>query len=123
MCNYILFYSFQMDDHLNQDDEPASHNRGGGSAQGEEEDDDTDSTVLKLTDANFEEVVEQSTNADVFVEFYAPWCGHCQQLKPEYKRTAKAFDEVGYNIYIVEVVVIITEYCVGEILFLCVRRV
>mmetsp|Transcript_11091 Transcript_11091/g.23921 ORF Transcript_11091/g.23921 Transcript_11091/m.23921 type:complete len:457 (+) Transcript_11091:59-1429(+) len=43
--------------------------------------------VVTLTDSNFEDEV---TNSDdlVFVEFYAPWCGHCQRLKPDWIEAA-----------------------------------
>lgn len=49
------------------------------------------SPVVVLTEANFDRIVLDSTK-DVFVEFYAPWCGHCKSLAPEYEKFGKAFE-------------------------------
>ncbi|XP_012055150.1 PREDICTED: protein disulfide-isomerase A6 [Atta cephalotes] len=49
----------------------------------------SNSAVVDLRPNNFDNLVLNSDHIWV-VEFYAPWCGHCQQLTPEYDKAATA---------------------------------
>jgi protein disulfide-isomerase A6 len=51
------------------------------------------SNVVELTPANFDSVVDGSKH--VFVEFFAPWCGHCKSLAPVWEELADAYAKEG----------------------------
>ncbi|KAF2035843.1 disulfide isomeras-like protein [Setomelanomma holmii] len=47
------------------------------------------SGVLSITGMDYDRVIAKSNYTSI-VEFYAPWCGHCKNLKPAYETAAKS---------------------------------
>ncbi|KAG5436865.1 hypothetical protein PCANB_001618 [Pneumocystis canis] len=54
------------------------------------------SDVLNLDEITFKQTIQ---NDGIFlVEFFAPWCGHCKALAPEYELAAKLLKEKGITL-------------------------
>mmetsp|Transcript_49112 Transcript_49112/g.104966 ORF Transcript_49112/g.104966 Transcript_49112/m.104966 type:complete len:264 (+) Transcript_49112:10-801(+) len=58
------------------------------------------SEVVELTDADFDAKVGNGLEAKWFIEFYAPWCGHCKQLAPLWEDLAQ---RLGDDVHVAKV--------------------
>lgn len=59
-----------------------------GKATGGSSENSEPSASVELNSRNFDENVLKSKDLWI-VEFFAPWCGHCKKLAPEWKKAAK----------------------------------
>ena len=58
--------------------------------------------VIVGTGKNFDKIIKD--NSFVVAEFYAPWCGHCKNLEPEYAKAAAELKTSGLPIKLVKVI-------------------
>ncbi|MBU1927744.1 thioredoxin TrxC [bacterium] len=49
-----------------------------------------DTKPIELTNSNFDEVIVNS-DIPVIVDFWAPWCGPCKMMGPNFEKSAKNF--------------------------------
>jgi len=61
-----------------------------------------DDAVKVVVGKTFEEIVFDKEK-DVFVEFYAPWCGHCKKLAPVWDELGEVFEDKAPNVVIAKI--------------------
>jgi protein disulfide-isomerase A1 len=71
-----------------------------------------DEGVVVLTDSNFDHAISEFDFA--LVEFYAPWCGHCKKLTPEFSAAALQLAESTPNVKLCKVDATVEKEAAGK---------
>ncbi|VDK41593.1 unnamed protein product [Gongylonema pulchrum] len=60
-----------------------------------------DDAVMKFTDATFKDGIKPYDI--LLVKFFAPWCGHCKKIAPEFEKAAAKLVQNDPPVYLAEV--------------------
>uniref|UniRef100_A0A8C4TA02 protein disulfide-isomerase n=2 Tax=Erpetoichthys calabaricus TaxID=27687 RepID=A0A8C4TA02_ERPCA len=91
--------SIRADDSQAGEEETLKKTEGDESGTSEEIKDENG--ILVLDELNFDRALQE--NKMLLVEFYAPWCGHCQALAPEYEIAAELLKKESSDIQLAKV--------------------
>lgn len=69
--------------------------------------------MLVLDESNFEKTLAE--NDVLMLEFFAPWCGNCQRLRPRYARAAAALASEGSKARLAKVRVVVVVVVIREL--------
>lgn len=64
---------------------------------------DTFENGVRVVSGNLWKEAVIDSDDDVFVFFYAPWCGHCTKSKPDYEKLSTQIKELNVGIQLVKV--------------------
>merc|ERR1711972_1302286 len=76
---------------------------------------ETDDDGVTIVTGNTFEEIALDPDKDVFVEFYAPWCEHCQKLQPEWAKLAKKGSKSGWDRVVIAKMDVSANECEEEV--------
>lgn len=76
--------------------------QSGGSAGHHQQEEENDGAVVVLNSFNFNGIVMDDSK-DVFVKFYAPWCGHCKNMAPAWRELAEMMEREHEDVVIAKI--------------------